>query len=158
GRRLQGVPEHRMSDVARGYARPVERVLRRHGAKLGRRQLLERTAEAAESGAHAGQEDDVCIGTLGLHEGSSALVRGISGGWGEGGRARRIPGLRAWARRCVRPIVIPRAESPGSAGSAPCKGARGPSAPSQGAEKRTHTCVLVCPRAESPGSALLSAL
>jgi len=54
GRRLQGVAEHGMADVAGGHARALQGVLRRHGAELGRRYVFERAAEAAEAGAHAG--------------------------------------------------------------------------------------------------------
>src|SRR2546430_4477334 len=65
-------------------------MLRRNGAELNRREVLERAAERAEARADAGEEDYVFMGTLGFHGGSSALDRGISAEWRERGRARTL--------------------------------------------------------------------
>src|SRR2546429_2134109 len=80
-----------------GHAGAVERLLPPHRAEVGGREVFERTAEAAESGAHAGQKDDVCVGTLSLHGGKLRVRRG----------EYRADGGRAVGRSVLTPIPLP---------------------------------------------------
>src|SRR6267143_6725545 len=87
---LEIINENAVPHLRRRDAGAPERVLRSHGAELDRREVLERAAEAAEPGPDAREEHYICIGTLRLHwREAPRETRGISGGWGEGGRARR---------------------------------------------------------------------
>src|SRR2546427_1033619 len=85
---LERVAEHRVADLTRGDARALERGAGRDGAELGGGKVLQRAAEGAESRPHPRQEDDVLIGTLGLHGKAPRETRGISAVWRGGGRAR----------------------------------------------------------------------
>src|SRR6266702_4754523 len=96
-------------------------MLGRHGAELGGRQILQRTAETAEPGTHARQEDDVFIGTLGFHGGKLRVRRGEYRRW-EGTAVGREVRCSSLTRRAL--------------GAHPS-----PSAPSQGA-KHTRTDTL----------------
>src|SRR5207245_11427879 len=73
------------------------------------RQVFHRGPERAEPGPHARQEDDVFMGTLGFHGGSSASVPSDCGIW------VRRPGdgrARAFARRHTRYPGTPVAPMP----------------------------------------------
>ena len=67
GRGLEGVAEDGVADVGSGHAGALERVASRDGAEVDGREVLQGAAEGPEPRADTGQEDDVCIGTLGLH-------------------------------------------------------------------------------------------
>src|SRR5438132_486998 len=71
-RGLERVAEDGVAHLGRRHGRALQCMLRRHRAKLDRREVLERAAERAEARADAGEEDDVFMGTLGFHGGSSA--------------------------------------------------------------------------------------
>src|SRR5439155_6361822 len=112
GGRLEGVAEDAVAHVGGRNARALERVLCGDGAELDRREVLQGAPEGAEAGPDTREEHHICIGTLGLHWGEAPReTRGISGGSGEGGRARPPDAVEteAAARPCrssgqVRPV------------------------------------------------------
>src|SRR5438093_1076710 len=118
-RGLERVAEDGVAHLGRRHVRALERVLRRDRAKLDRREVLERAAERAEARADAGEEDDVFMGTLGFHGGSSALDRGISGEWGKGCRATVAAGLHSPFRRAS-PFAEPTRRSAVQPVKGPC--------------------------------------